>query len=154
MPSGITGRDGFLPALVKSIRRSFPCRHPTTGGSLKGSPAGTPLTHRFLYYPYSTTAAAVCQPSFCPGPQPAGRRDGPSGEFASAFWYREKSPFGQQKSPIYSGFSQETSFCLHIMVEQGRSRMNTPPKLRFRLQMPFLYHPAGYCQCSTASCWR
>ena len=82
MPSGITGRDGFLPALVKSIRRSFPCRHPTTGGSLKGSPAGTPLTHRFLYYPYSTTAAAVCQPSFCPGPQPAGRRDGPSGEFA------------------------------------------------------------------------
>ena len=73
---------GFLPALVKSIRRSFPCRHPTTGGSLKGSPAGTPLTHRFLYYPYSTTAAAVCQPSFCPGPQPAGRRDGPSGEFA------------------------------------------------------------------------
>ncbi len=26
------------------------------------------------------------------------------------FWYREKSPFGQQKSPIYSGFSQETSF--------------------------------------------
>ena len=64
MPSGITGRDGFLPALVKSIRRSFPCRHPTTGGSLKGSPAGTPLTHRFLYYPYSTTAAAVCQPSF------------------------------------------------------------------------------------------
>ena len=82
MPSGITGRNGFLPALVKSIRRSFPCRHPTTGGSLKGSPAGTPLTHRFLYYPYSTTAAAVCQPSFCPGPQPAGRRDGPSGEFA------------------------------------------------------------------------
>lgn len=82
MPSGITGRDGFLPALVKSIRRSFPCRHPTTGGSLKGSPAGTPLTHRFLYYSYSTTAAAVCQPSFCPGPQPAGRRDGPSGEFA------------------------------------------------------------------------
>ena len=82
MPSGITGRDGFLPALVKSIRRSFPCRHPTTGGSLKGSPAGTPLTHRFLYYTYSTTAAAVCQPSFCPGPQPAGRRDGPSGEFA------------------------------------------------------------------------
>ena len=48
MPSGITGRDGFLPALVKSIRRSFPCRHPTTGGSLKGSPAGTPLTHRFF----------------------------------------------------------------------------------------------------------
>ncbi len=82
MPSGITGRDGFLPALVKSIRRSFPCRHPTTGGSLKGSPAGTPLAHQFLYYPYSTTAAAVCQPSFCPGPQPAGRRDGPSGEFA------------------------------------------------------------------------
>ena len=82
MPSGITGRDGFLPALVKSIRRSFPCRHPTTGGSLKGSPAGTPLTHRFLYYSYSTTAAAVCQPSFCPGPQPSGRRDGPSGEFA------------------------------------------------------------------------
>ena len=155
MPSGITGRNGFLPALVKSIRRSFPCRHPTTGGSLKGSPAGTPLTHRFLYYPYSTTAAAVCQPSFCPGPQPAGRRDGPSGEFArnvglsnrvglcvlvgvavgppglaepyhsgvllayfirengdfaSVFRYREKSPFGQQKSPIYSGFSQETSF--------------------------------------------
>ena len=26
------------------------------------------------------------------------------------FRYREKSPFGQQKSPIYSGFSQETSF--------------------------------------------
>lgn len=22
--------------------------------------------------------------------------------------------------------------------------MNSPPKLRFRLQMPFLYHPAGY----------
>lgn len=22
--------------------------------------------------------------------------------------------------------------------------MNTPPKLRFRLQMPFLYHPAEY----------
>ena len=82
MPSGITGRDGFLPALVKSIHRSFPCRHPTTGGSLKGSPAGTPLTHRFLYYSYSTTAAAVCHPSFCPGPQPAGRRDGPSEEFA------------------------------------------------------------------------
>ena len=40
------------------------------------------------------------------------------------------------------------------VVEQGCSRMNTPPKLRFRLQMPFLYHPAGYCQCSTASCWR
>ena len=156
MPSGITGRDGFLPALVKSIHRRLPFRHPTTGGSLKGSPAGTPLTHRFLYYSYSTTAAAVCQPSFCPGPQPAGRRDGPSEEFArnvglsnrvglcvlvgvavgppglagpyhsgalllrtslgktaifaSVFRYREKSPFGQQKSPIYSGFSQETSF--------------------------------------------
>lgn len=40
------------------------------------------------------------------------------------------------------------------LLEQGCSRMNTPPKLRFRLQMPFLYHPAGYCQCSTASCWR
>ena len=40
------------------------------------------------------------------------------------------------------------------VVEQGCSRMNTPPKLRFRFQMPFLYHPAGYCQCSTASCWR
>ena len=51
MPSGITGRDGFLPALVKSIRRSFPCRHPTTGGSLKGTPAGTPLTHRFFVLP-------------------------------------------------------------------------------------------------------
>ena len=31
-------------------------------------------------------------------------------DFASVFWYREKSPFGQQKSPIYSGFSQETFF--------------------------------------------
>ena len=41
-----------------------------------------------------------------------------------------------------------------FLVEQGCSRMNTPPKLRFRFQMPLLYHPAGYCQCSTASCWR
>ncbi|WP_417404070.1 hypothetical protein [Hominenteromicrobium sp.] len=31
-----------------------------------------------------------------------------------------------------------------FLVEQGCSRMNTPPKLRFRLQMPFLYHLAGY----------
>ena len=255
MPSGITGRDGFLPALVKSIRRSFPCRHPTTGGSLKGSPAGTPLTHRFLYYPYSTTAAAVCQPSFCPGPQPAGRRDGPSGEFArnvglsnrldgelvgraseegphgevvgaavvdrkllceivqriecvagieaflvlavaalhltvvprgiranqlmpdaqlssrplkqsrplcagwggcgaawtvraipqrstvtayfirenvdfaSVFWYREKSPFGQQKSPIYSGFSQETFFVSTSWWSETHG-IRTPPRLQ------------------------
>ena len=131
MPSGITGRDGYLPALVKSIRRSFPCRHPTTGGSLKGSPAGTPLTHRFLYYPYSTTAAAVCQPSFCPGPQPAGRRDGPSGEFASVFWYREKSPFGQQKSPIYSGFSQETSF---LSPHYGVPEVIRTPDLLLRRQ--------------------
>lgn len=43
---------------------------------------------------------------------------------------------------------------LLFLVEQGRLRMNTPPKLRFRLQMPFLYHPAGHRQCSTASCWR
>ena len=33
-----------------------------------------------------------------------------NGDFTSAFGYREKSPFGQQKSPIHSGFSQETSF--------------------------------------------
>ena len=33
-----------------------------------------------------------------------------NGDFASAFWHREKSPFEQQKSPIYSGFSQETSY--------------------------------------------
>ena len=33
-----------------------------------------------------------------------------------------------------------------FLVEQGCSRMNTPLKLRFRLQMPLLYHPAGYCQ--------
>ena len=200
MPSGITGRDGFLPALVKSIRRSFPCRHPTTGGSLKGSPAGTPLTHRFLYYPYSTTAAAVCQPSFCPGPQPAGRRDGPSGEFARnvglsnrvglcvlvgvavgppglagpyhsgalllrtslgktailhlCFGTEKNRRLGSKKARYSRAFRRRHLFCLHIMVEQGCSRMNTPPKLRFRFQMPFLYHPAGYCQCSTASCWR
>ena len=39
-----------------------------------------------------------------------------NGDFASVFRYREKSPFGQQKSPIFSGFSQETYFCLHIMA--------------------------------------
>ena len=153
MPSGITGRDGFLPALVKSIRRSFPCRHPTTGGSLKGSPAGTPLTHRFLYYSYSTTAAAVCQPSFCPGPQPAGRRDGPSREFASVFRYREKSPFGQQKSPIYSGFSQETSFLSpHYGADDSFARLasaladthtavETATGCFFALQPPFRISP-------------
>ena len=32
-----------------------------------------------------------------------------NGNFTSVFWHREKSPFGQQKSPIDSGFSQETS---------------------------------------------
>ena len=31
-----------------------------------------------------------------------------------------------------------------FLVEQGCSRMNTPPRLRFHLQMPFLYHLAGY----------
>ena len=29
-------------------------------------------------------------------------------------------------------------------MEQGRLKMNIPPKLQFCLQMPFLYHPAGY----------
>ena len=33
---------------------------------------------------------------------------------------------------------------IRTLVKQECSRMNTPPKLRFRLQMPFLYHPAGY----------
>lgn len=50
-----------------------------------------------------------------------------NGDFTSAFWYREKSPFGQQKSPIESGFSQETSFCLHIMV---RPEGFEPPAFR------------------------
>ena len=27
-----------------------------------------------------------------------------NGDFASVFWHSEKSPFGQQKKPIYSGF--------------------------------------------------
>ena len=176
MPSGITGRDGFLPALVKSIRRSFPCRHPTTGGSLKGSPAGTPLTHRFFVLPVLYHRCGSLSTLFLP--RAATRRETgrsqrgictkcrfvkqsrplcagwggcgaawtgraipqritvtayfirENGDFASVFRYREKSPFGQQKSPIYSGFSQETSFCLHIMVdlkgfEPSTSRMRT-----------------------------
>lgn len=52
------------------------------------------------------------------------------------------------------GASAGTIGFISGLGEQGCSRMNTPPKLRFRLQMPFLYHPVGYCQCSTASCWR
>lgn len=31
-----------------------------------------------------------------------------------------------------------------FLMEQGCLRMNTPLKLRFRFQMPFLYHPAGH----------
>lgn len=55
---------------------------------------------------------------------------------------------------IKSTSADNSGSAFFSLVEQGCPRMNTPPKLRFRLQMPFLYHPVGYCQCSTASCWR
>ena len=47
-----------------------------------------------------------------------------NGDFTSVFWHREKSPFGQQKSPIDSGFSQETSICLHILAELERLELS------------------------------
>lgn len=54
--AGVTAADAvgyYLPEWLsprprKSIRCIFPCRHHTTGDSLEGSFAGTPLTHRFL----------------------------------------------------------------------------------------------------------
>ena len=54
--AGVTAADAvgyYLPEWLsprprKSIRYTFPCRHPTAGGSLEGSLAGTPLTHRFF----------------------------------------------------------------------------------------------------------
>ena len=50
-------------------------------------------------------------------------------DFASVFWYREKSPFGQQKSPIYSGFSQETFFVSTSWWSETHG-IRTPPRLQ------------------------
>ena len=49
-----------------------------------------------------------------------------NGDFTSVFWHREKSPFGQQKSPIDSGFSQETSFSSPHSGGVGETRTLAP----------------------------
>ena len=55
-----------------------------------------------------------------------------------------------EKAPEVLGNKRKTRQTVAVwrvldLVEQGCPRMNTPPKLRFRFQMPFLYHPVGYC---------
>ena len=52
--------------------------------------------------------------------------------------------FGSDSHPCYKTAFEKKCSSEYGLVEQGRSRMDTPPKLRFRLQMPFLYHPTGH----------
>ena len=49
-----------------------------------------------------------------------------NGDFTSVFRHREKSPFGQQKSPIDSGFSQETSILSPHSGGVGETRTLAP----------------------------